>query len=95
MSERQGSETAIPNSGTADLSTLPLRAARLGRAAGSVQPSSLICSRFVGSPLPSVGAWLTGWWKVLLSGGGGPPTAGGHEQHWETQGKKMALVILV
>lgn len=68
-----------------------LRAARLGSAAGSVQPLCIICGCFLVTPLPSVGVLLAGMGgrcTQLLSGGGSPPTVGGQEQHLGTQAKK-------
>lgn len=61
-------------------------------------PAGLPFGFFVLSPLPSVGVLLAGTGgrcAQLLSGGGGLRKTGGSEQHWETQERKVVLVILV
>lgn len=88
MIERKGRGNAIPNSKSADLSTLPSKNSKAWECCRSMKPFWIICGCSVVIPLPSVRVLLTGIGgncTQLLLRGGSLPTAGGHEQHLEAQ----------
>lgn len=60
MIEERRTDTAVPNSRTADLSILPFKGSKAGGAVGSLQPRWDTFGCFVLSPLSSVAVLLVG-----------------------------------
>lgn len=96
MIEERRTDAAVPNSRTADLSILPLKGSKAGGAAGSGRPCWIALWFLCAEPFAFCrSAGTGGRCAQLLSGGGGLRKTGGSEQHWETQERKVVLVILV